>query len=410
MFSELLRASRDFLKENDMMAYVTMMAVRLLELRRVLNPTGSLYLHCDPTASHYLKILLDSIFGVTNYRNEVIWKRTAAHSAAVRWGDVHDVILFYDKSNEFTWNTVLTKYDEAYAIRYKNKDARGGVWSDDNLTAPGIRHADSGALWRGYNPTDRGNHWKVSNVAVNSLVGEERAKLLSTTEKLDLLDARDLIHWPRSKGFPRFKRYLGGGMRAQDIIFDIPPLNSQAQERLGYPTQKPVALLERIISASSNEGDLVLDPFCGCGTAIHAAHKLKRRWIGIDVTHLAISLVEKRLNDAFPAIKYEVHGTPKDLDGARDLAGRDKYQFQWWAVSLVNAVPSAGKKKGADTGIEWADLLQGLRQEGRKSPGPAPELLKIDGDWKEAVKKALQKKKPPGGWPKPEPRRPKKSA
>jgi adenine specific DNA methylase Mod len=234
--SEMLRAMRDFLKENDMMAYVTMMAVRLLELRRVLKSTGSLYLHCDPTASHYLKILLDSIFGVTNYRNEVIWKRTTAHSASVRWADVHDVILFYTMSNEFTWNTILTKYDQTYAIRYKNRDNKGGLWSDDNLTAPGVRHGDSGASWKGYNPTDRGSHWKVSNVAVNSLVGEERAKLLSTTEKLDLLDAHDLIHWPRSKGFPRFKRYLGNGMRAQDIIFDIPPLNSQAQERLGYPT------------------------------------------------------------------------------------------------------------------------------------------------------------------------------
>jgi site-specific DNA-methyltransferase (adenine-specific) len=254
--SEMLRAMRDFLKENDMMAYVTMMAVRLLELCRVLKPTGSLYLHCDPTASHYLKILLDSIFGITNYRNEVIWKRTTAHSAAVRWGDVHDVIFFYTKSHQFTWNPIFTKYDEEYTARYKNKDAKGDVWSDDNLTAPGVRHGDSGATWKGYNPTARGNHWKVSNVAVISLVGEERAKLLSTTEKLDLLDAHGLIHWPRTNGFPRFKRYLGEGMRAQDIISDIPPLNSQAQERLGYPTQKPVALLERIISASTNEGDL----------------------------------------------------------------------------------------------------------------------------------------------------------
>lgn len=133
---------------------------------------------------------------------------------------------------------------------------------------------------------------------------------------------------------------------------DIPPINSQAQERLGYPTQKPLALLERIINASSNEGNTILDPFCGCGTAVHAAQKLGRQWVGIDVTHLAISLIEKRLKDAFPSITFEVHGTPKDLAGARDLAERDKYQFQWWAVSLVNAVPYGGKKKGADTGID----------------------------------------------------------
>jgi site-specific DNA-methyltransferase (adenine-specific) len=138
----------------------------------------------------------------------------------------------------------------------------------------------------------------------------------------------------------------------QSIITDIPPLSAQSAEKLGYPTQKPQALLERIISASANEDGLVLDPFCGCGTAVHAAQKLKRPWIGIDITHLAVSLIEKRLRDAFPGIRYEVHGTPKDLDGARDLAARDKYQFQWWAVSLVNAVPFAGKKKGADSGID----------------------------------------------------------
>jgi hypothetical protein len=165
------------------------------------------------------------------------------------------------------------------------------------------------------------------------------------------------IHWPKSRsgsgeGFPRFKRYLSEGTVVQDVITDISPLNSQAQERLGYPTQKPLGLLDRIITVSSNEGDVVLDPFCGCGTTIHAAQKLRREWIGIDITHLAISLIEKRLKDAFPGITYEVHGTPKDLEGARDLAERDKYQFQWWAVSLVNAVPFGGKKKGADSGID----------------------------------------------------------
>src|SRR5581483_7829735 len=153
---------------------------------------------------------------------------------------------------------------------------------------------------------------------------------------------------------PRLRRYLDEmpGTILGNIWTDISPINSQAQERLGYPTQKPLALLERIIAASSNEGDVVLDPFCGCGTAVHAAQKLRRKWIGIDITHLAISLIEKRLNDAFPGIKYEVHGTPKDLDGARALAMQDKYQFQWWAVSLVNAVPYGGKKKGADSGID----------------------------------------------------------
>jgi site-specific DNA-methyltransferase (adenine-specific) len=168
-------------------------------------------------------------------------------------------------------------------------------------------------------------------------------------------DREGRLHFPSKQGGQlRLKMYLDeqAGIRLQNIWDDIPALNSQAQERLGYPTQKPQALLERILNASSTEGDMVLDPFCGCGTTIHAAQKLKREWIGIDITHLAISLIEKRLNDAFPGIKYEVHGTPKDLDGARNLAAFDKYQFQWWAVSLVNAVPFAGKKKGADSGID----------------------------------------------------------
>jgi site-specific DNA-methyltransferase (adenine-specific) len=355
--AEMLRAMRSFLKENDMMAYLTMMAVRLLELYRVLRPTGSIYLHCDPTASHYLKLVMDAIFGPTHFRNEIIWKRTSAHSASKRWNDVHDTILFYAKSDDHLWNDVLIAHSEEYAARYRNRDSAGSMWADDNLTAPGVRHGDSGSAWRGYDPTAKGVHWKVNLKTVESLIGVDAAKELSTTQKLDVLDKHGCIHWPHKRsgpgeGFPRFKRYLSKGGKLQDIITDISPINSQAQERLGYPTQKPQALLERIISASSNESDVVLDPFCGCGTAVHAAQKLKREWIGIDITHLAISLIEKRLKDAFPGIKFDVHGTPKDLDGARELAERDKYQFQWWAVSLVNAVPYGGKKKGADSGID----------------------------------------------------------
>jgi hypothetical protein len=175
-----------------------------------------------------------------------------------------------------------------------------------------------------------------------------------TRDRMQQAHLQGLVVQPSPGSVPRFKRYLDEqkGKPIGDVWSDIPPINSQAQERLGYPTQKPQALLERIISASSHEGDAILDRFCGCGTAIHAAQKLRREWIGIDITHLAISLIEKRLKDAFPGITYEVHGTPKDLEGARDLAARDKYQFQWWAVSLVNAVPFAGKKKGADSGID----------------------------------------------------------
>ena len=361
--AEMMKALRAFLGENDMMAYLTMMANRLLEMHRVLKPTGSLYLHCDPTASHYLRIVLDGVFGKLNFVNEIIWKRTAAHSAAKGWNGVHDSIFFYAKGPVYTWNKITLPHTEEYAVRYRNVDPDGRVWADDNLTGPGTRNGDSGATWRGHNPTAKGSHWKVSAKTVEELIGKDAADELTTTEKLDVLDAHGLIHWPRGgAGFPRFKRVLSAGQTVQDLVTDIPPINSQAQERLGYPTQKPLALLERIVESSSNEGDLVLDPFCGCGTAVHAGQKLKRKWIGIDITHLAISLIEKRLKDAFGGrCKFEVHGTPGDLDAARDLAERDKYQFQWWAVSLVEAQPFQGKKKGADTGIDGLKFFYDLK-------------------------------------------------
>jgi DNA modification methylase len=361
--AEIACAFRKFLDENDLMAYLVMMTSRLLEMHRVLRQNGSLYLHCDPSASHYLKIILDAVFGQSSYRNEIIWKRTTSHSSAKRWGDIHDSILFYSKSEAYTWNCVPQPYEQAYLDRFKRKDQSGNLWSDDNLTAPGVRHGDSGMPWRGIDPTTMGCHWKVNLATVVDIVGIDRAKKLSTTAKLELLDEHGFIYWPRQRsgegiGFPRFKRYLGAGSAVQDMVLDIPPLNSQAADRMGFPTQKPIALLERIIESSSNPDDTVLDPFCGCGTAVHAAQKLGRQWIGIDITHLAITLIEKRLHDAFPNIEYEVHGTPKDLDGARNLAIRDKYQFQWWACSLVGAQPWQDKKKGADRGIDGIIYFQ----------------------------------------------------
>jgi site-specific DNA-methyltransferase (adenine-specific) len=357
--ADLLQAFRGFLGQNDMMAYLVMMAARLKELHRVLKPTGSLYLHCDPTASHYLKLLMDAVVGPANFRNEVIWKRTAAHSAAERWGDVHDTLLFYTKGNEYIWNDVLLPHSEEYAARYKRQDPDGRRWTDDNLTGPGIRHGDSGAMWRGLDPTARGVHWKVNAKTVEDIVGPEIAKQRSTTEKLDLLDAHGRLVWTRKQigdreSFPRFKRYLSEGGKVQDVITDIPPINSQAQERLGYPTQKPEALLERIIRASSNEGDLVLDPFCGCGTTIAVAERLHRRWIGIDVTHLAITLMRHRLQNAFRTnlSPYVVEGVPKDVDSAQLLAMQDRYKFEWWALGLVDARPAHDKRKGGDTGFD----------------------------------------------------------
>jgi adenine specific DNA methylase Mod len=336
--AEMLRAMRSFLKENDMMAYLSMMAVRLLELHRVLKPTGSLYLHCDPTASHYLKILIDAIFGATNFRNEVIWKRTSAHSSAKRYGPVHDTLLFYGRSDSSIWYPQYTGYDPDYLDTFFDQtDSEGRRWKRMDLTGAGVRHGETGQAWRGIDVTAKGRHWAYPPTVLESL------------------DAAGKLHWPKkADGMPRLKQYPEDlpGVPLQDVWTDIRPMHNLAAERLGYATQKPITLLERIVTASSKKEDTVLDPFCGCGTTIHAAQKLKREWVGIDITHLAISLIEKRLNDAFPGIKYEVHGTPKDLEGARALAAQDKYQFQWWAVSLVNAIPFGGKKKGADSGID----------------------------------------------------------
>jgi site-specific DNA-methyltransferase (adenine-specific) len=339
--AELLRALRTFLKENDMMAYVAMMAVRLLEMHRVLKRTGSLYLHCDPTASHYLKLLLDSVFGPERFLNEIIWRRTHSHGNVARnYGSINDNILFYAKSGDYKWNQQYLPFPDEYVKeKFTGTDADGRRYQNVTLRNPGVRP-----------------NLRYPYTASNGITYQPHPNGWSCDiARMQKYDRENRLHFPAKDGGQlRLKMYLDDqpGIRLQNIWADIPALNSQAQERLGYPTQKPLALLERLIIASSNEGEVILDPFCGCGTAVHGAQKLKRKWIGIDITHLAISLIEKRLKDAFPGIKYEVHGTPKDIDGARDLASRDKYQFQWWAISLVDAVPFAGKKKGADSGID----------------------------------------------------------
>lgn len=342
--AEMLRAMRSFLGENDMMAYLAMMSVRLLELHRVLKPTGSLYLHCDPTASHYLKILLDAVFGARNFRNEVIWKRTSAHPSAKKWGPVHDTILFASKSERFIWNRQYAAYDQEYIETFFDmEDPDGRRWKRADLTGAGTRNGETGQPWRGIDITAKGRHWG------------------NPPSVLDELDRNGRIHWPAKEGgMPRLKQYPEDlpGVPVSDVITDIRVMHNLSSERLGYPTQKPVALLERILSASSNPGDIVLDPFCGCGTTVHAAQKLGRNWIGIDVTHLAIGLIEKRLRDAFPDVAFTIHGVPQDIAGARDLANRGRtdkkyyFEFEKWALSLINAQPGNLGKRGADRGID----------------------------------------------------------
>ncbi|MEM6833049.1 MAG: DNA methyltransferase [Pseudomonadota bacterium] len=333
---ELLRAMRSFLGENDMMAYLAMMAVRLIELHRVLKPSGSLYLHCDPTASHYLKLLLDGVFGATNFVNEIIWKRYGAHNdvgqGSKHYGRVHDVIIFYVKDKDRTWNQVFGPYDPDYIkTTYRNDDGDGRKYTTTPLTAPGGAEKGNPVFeWNGHTRA-----WRYNK---------------ETFKRLEV-DGR--LHYSRT-GYVRQKLYLdeAKGVPVQDLWTDISALSGSMQERLGYPTQKPLALLERIIAASSNEDDVVLDPFCGCGTAVHAAQKLDRQWIGIDITHLAIGLIERRMKEAFPELTFEVKGRPQSLASAQDLARRDKHQFELWALSVVDAVPWKGGRKGPDGGID----------------------------------------------------------
>lgn len=342
--AEMILSFRKFLKNTDLMAYLTMMTIRLLELHRVLKPTGSLYLHCDPTAGHYLKVLLDMVFGVESFRNEIIWKRTSAHSSANKYGCIHDVIFFYSKSSNFVWNSLYMPFDPEYVSTFfDQEDEQGRKFKRMDLTGAGTTNGPSGEPWRGLDVKSRGRHWAY------------------IPSQLEEFEKQGRIHWPKKEGgMPRLKQYPEDlpGVPLQDIWSDIKPLHNLSGERMGYSTQKPLTLLERIINTSSNPGDFVLDPFCGCGTAVEAAQKLDRQWIGIDITNLAISLIENRLRSRYPNIEFEVIGTPKDPEGARDLANRDKYQFQWWACSLVNAQPYQGKKKGSDSGIDGLIFFQ----------------------------------------------------
>jgi site-specific DNA-methyltransferase (adenine-specific) len=348
--SIMLKAMRSALGENDMMAYLAMMAVRLIELHGVLKPTGSLYLHCDPTASHYLKMLMDAVFGSYMFRNEIVWQRTGAHGSSKRFAPIHDTILFYTKSEVYVWNPAYMPLPQETSDAWFNnvEPDTGRRFNRNTLTAPGVRSGPSGQPWRGIDPSAKGRHWAVPGFA-RDVIGD-----LDTIDALESLDKMGRVFWPKKAGgTPMLKLYLdeSKGVPALDVWTDI-RLQTSAKERLGYPTQKPEALLERIIKASSKEGDVVLDPFCGCGTTIHAAQKLNRCWIGIDITHLAIALIERRLSEAFPGITYEVHGVPKDHDGARDLAERDKHQFQMWIVAKIGAQPYKGGKKGMDRGID----------------------------------------------------------
>lgn len=344
--SEVLQAFRLFLGDNDMLAYLSMMAPRLVELNRVLKETGSLYLHCDPTASHYLKLLLDAVFGPERFLNEIIWKRTSAHGdASRRFAGVHDVILAYAKSKGSIWNQTFSPYtDEYIKEHFVHVDSDGRLFRRSDLRSPHPRpnltydyRASNGRLYRPH-----ANGWAVSIEVMRQL--DEEGRLFFPAKD----DAR-----------LRRKIYLdeSPGVLVSDVWTDLPPIHASSQERLGYPTQKPEALLDRIIQTSTHEGDVVLDPFCGCGTTIAAAQRLNRRWIGVDITHLAINLIRTRLRDMYSdEVKFKVVGEPTTLEDARELARTAPDQFEQWALGLVGARPVI-PKKGADRGIDGRMFL-----------------------------------------------------
>ena len=333
---KLIGALHDAIGGNDVMAYLVMMTARLIELHRVLKPTGSLYLHCDPTASHYLKLVLDQIFGPANFRNDIVWQRTSAGKPIYRNLPKNtDSILWYTKSDNYFFQPILQPLSEEDIATFNLDDNDGrGKYNTQPIINPGyrpnLRYVYKDLQGREWQPPKNG--WRFNENRMHELEKDNRLYFKNTIREKYYLSER-----------------LVKGKQISNVWTDIPLV--ARLEFLGYQTQKPLALLERIIQASSNEGDIVLDPFCGCGTAVVAAQKLNRRWVGIDITHLAINLMRTRLKDSF-GIKAEVIGEPVDLAGAKALAHQDRYQFQWWALGLIGARPLGEKKKGADKGID----------------------------------------------------------
>ena len=348
-----------------LLAYLVYMSYRLFEMRRILNQTGSIYLHCDPTASHYIKVIMDGIFGHGNFRSEITWRRNnPTGRGSKRLANNADRLLYYVKRNKFTWNRLFKPHDPGYVnkfYRYKDKGT-GRRYQAADLKGAGLRNGDSGSPWRGVDPSKTGSHWAIPNAAL-----PEHAKSLSTQEKLDLLDDMGRIYWPKTGEMPRYKRYLDEmqGTPIDTIWDDIGPIAPHAKERLGYPTQKPIALVRRIIEASSNPGDVVFDPFAGCGTAVYAAHLTGRRWIGCDIAILSVKIVRDVLFKRYGLKEgehYQVSGVPLSMEGAQDLFDRDPRQFQHWAVELAGGFATA--KYSGDRGVDgriYFETKEGLK-------------------------------------------------
>jgi DNA modification methylase len=352
---DLISGLTKVLGKGSLLAYLVNMTLRVAEIHRVLKPTGSFYLHCDPTASHYLKIIIDAIFCSQggDFKNEIIWKRTSGHSDSAKYGSVHDVIFYYTKSLKITWNQIYQKYEQNYIEKYyRYQDDDGRKWMSDNLSAAGLAGGGYQYEWNGVTKL-----WRCPK---------------TTMEKLD---AEGKIYYTKNR-VARIKRYLdeSKGLPVQDAWNDIEPLRSWHKELLGYPTQKPESLLERIIQASSNEGDIILDAYCGCGTTVAVSQKLNRQWIGIDITYQSISLILKRLEDTFGKAVLEtinISGIPKDMKSAEALAlkkdDRTRKEFEKWAVlTYSNNRATINQKKGADKGIDGIAYFTGDKDEPEK--------------------------------------------
>ena len=349
---------------SGMLAYLSYMAERLEYCQRLLKPTGSIYLHCDPTASHYLKLVMDGIFGAASFRNEITWQRTIAHNDAKRYGNNTDRLLYYVKGkSDVTWNgrdIAIPKTVQEIKKSYPSRDDQG-AFRAENLTAAGIRHGESGQTWKGYDISARGVHWRPPLTGGYARWIEENIipgyrSIEGVHDRLDALDDAGLIRHPVRGFWPGLKRYAQADTRkpVQALWTDIPGFtNYQKADFLGYPTQKPRALLERIIKASSNEGDMVLDPFCGCGTAVDAANRLGRRWAGIDISSFAIDLIrERRMADQDIAVK----GTPYDLRSAKKLASEKPFEFESWAIMRMPGF-RPNTVQGGDGGIDGRATL-----------------------------------------------------
>ncbi len=371
--ARILDALRGGLGENDLLAYLAMMTPRLIELHRTLKDTGSLFLHCDPTASHYLKIITDSIFSPENFRNEIVWRRTGSHNSTKRFGPIHDTILFYSKSKNYFWRRQTRPYMVGHVEKaFKKEGNRYRTnYSGNVLTGSGRRNGISGKTWRGFDPDKKGRHWAVPSKLLEGLPDD--ISHLKQNEKMDYLFDKGHITIKEGDEWPRYQRHITkqDGQYLSDIwayqpytegtVFDVDEgidddvrwMGSKDSERIGYPTQKPLGLLNRIIESASDEGFIVLDPFCGCGTSVASAERLKRQWIGIDVAFHAIKVIEARLKERFAVTpEYKLEGIPRDFKSAAKLAEKDKYQFQWWANYLFDPHALREQKKGADRGID----------------------------------------------------------